>query len=102
MYVDDFLEALSKGKLEMYADNTNAYCTGSTINEICRGLQTMLTDIHQWRAKNRLTIHSGKKKAMILNRHKYIGPLIELKFGEQTIEYVHTSEFLGALIDSKL
>ena len=38
----------------------------------------------------------------ILNRHKYIGPLNELKLGDQTIEYAHTSECLGVLIDSKL
>ena len=75
MHVDDFLEALSKGQLEMYADDTTVYCAGSTMNEICEGLQTMLRDIHQWCAKNRLTIQPEKSKAMILNRHKYIGPL---------------------------
>ena len=75
MQVDDFPEALSKGQLEMYADDTTIYCAGSTMNEICEGLQIMLRDIHQWCANNRLTIHPEKSKAMILNRHKYIGPL---------------------------
>lgn len=51
MYVDDFPEALSKGQLEMYADDTTAYCAGRTMNEVCEDLQTMLRDIHQWCAK---------------------------------------------------
>ena len=102
MYVDDFPEALSKGQLEMYAADTTAYCVASTINEVCEDLQTMLSNKHQWYAKNRLTIHPEKTKAMILNRHKFIGPLNELNLGEQMIEYVHTSECLGVLIDNKL
>ena len=102
MYVDDFPEALGKGQLEMYADDTIAYCVASTINEICEDLQTMLSDIHQWCAKNRLTIRPEKTKSAILKRHKAIGPLNELNLGEQMIEYVHTSECLGVLIDSKL
>ena len=72
----------------MYDDDTTAFCDSITI--------------HQWCAKNRLTIHPEKTKAMILNRHKFIGPLNELNLGEQTIEYVHTSECLGVLIDRKL
>eukprot|EP00794_Sanderia_malayensis_P013204 gene13204-14555_t len=35
MYVDDFPEALSKGQVQMYADDATAYCAGSTMNEVC-------------------------------------------------------------------
>ena len=76
MYVDDFPEVYSGGKLEMYADDTIVYCADSTMNEVCEGLQTILRDIHQWCAKNRLSIHPEKTKAMILKRHTYMNDLV--------------------------
>ena len=48
IYIDDFPEAPSKGRLKMCTDDTTAYCVGSTINEVFEDLQTMLWDIHQW------------------------------------------------------
>ena len=83
----------------MYAEDTTAYCAGRTMNEVCDDLQTMLRDIQKWCAKNRLTIQSDKTKAMVLKRHKFIGPLNKLNLGKKTIEYVRTSECLGVLID---
>ena len=39
---------------------------------------------------------------MILNRHKFIGPLQPLKIGEEEIEYPEKCECLGIIIDNKI
>ena len=57
-----------------------------------------MTPQNQWCAKNRLTIHPEKTKAMILNRHKFIGPLNELNLGEQMIECTHLNALVFLLI----
>eukprot|EP00794_Sanderia_malayensis_P014560 gene14560-16062_t len=39
VYVEDFPEALSKSQLEVYVNDTTAYCAGSSMNEVCDDLR---------------------------------------------------------------
>ena len=72
----------------MYADDTTAFCIGNSIEEVTTKMSKMLIEINTWCIQHKLTLHSGKTKALILNRHKFIGPLKELGIGQNSIEYV--------------
>lgn len=65
-------------------------------------MSKMLEEIKAWCTQNKLALHSGKTKALILNRHKFTGPLNELRVGQDSIEYVDEAECLGIKFDQKL
>ena len=86
----------------MYADDTTAFCIGNSIEEVTTKMSKMLRKINTWCIQHKLTLHSGKTKALILKRHKFIGLRIELRVGQNSIEYVHEAECLGIKFDQKL
>eukprot|EP00112_Aurelia_sp_Birch-Aquarium-sp1_P014347 Seg309.5 transcript_id=Seg309.5/GoldUCD/mRNA.D3Y31 product="RNA-directed DNA polymerase from mobile element jockey" protein_id=Seg309.5/GoldUCD/D3Y31 len=102
IYVKDFPECLTVGKMEMYADDTTAYCVEDSVEKLHTSMMTMIMEINNWRLKHRLTIHFGKTKALILNRHKFIGPLNEPKINNQTIDHSSQVDCLGVTLDPKL
>ena len=102
IYVEDFPLCTSQGEIELYADDTTAYCTGNSIDEVHVSLEKMLKDIQCWCTRHKLTIHTGKTKVLLINRQKFIGPLNELKLGDTPIEYVAEAKCLGVTLDQKL
>ena len=102
IYVEDFPSSTAQGGIELYADDTTAYCTGNSIDEVHESLEKMLNDIQSWCTRHKLTIHTGKTKVLLINRQKFIGPLNELKLGETPIEYVAEAKCLGVKLDQKL
>ena len=102
IYVGDLPNCLSVGQIHMYADDTTAFCIGNSIEEVTTKMSKMLIEINTWCIQHKLTLHSGKTKALILNRHKFIGPLKELGIGQNSIEYVDEAECLGIKFDQKL
>ncbi len=78
IYVEDFPSCTSQSKIEMVADDTIAYCTGNSIDEVHESLEKMLNDVQSWCTRHKLTIHTGKKKVLLINRQKFSGHLNEL------------------------
>lgn len=57
IYVNDFADNVSTGELHLYADDTTAFVTGDTIDQVSQLLNVLLADICLWCELNRLTIH---------------------------------------------
>ena len=55
-----------------------------------------------WSQRNRLSIHNGKSEAMLLSTKPLIGPLQELRYEENSIDFVNSTCCLGIEIDNKL
>ena len=75
-----------------YGISLRVYCHNFT-----RGLRP-----GSWSLKNRLVVHEGKFEAMILSTKPFIGPMKPLKWGDDIIWHVSSSECLGVTIDDKL
>ena len=56
IYVNDFADNVSTGELHLYADDTTAFVTGDTIDQVSQ-LVNVLADLCSWCELNRLTIH---------------------------------------------
>ena len=56
IYVNDFADNVSTGELHLYADDTTAFVTGDTIDQLSQ-LVNVLADLCSWCELNRLTIH---------------------------------------------
>ena len=57
---------------------------------------------YMWSQGNRLSIHNGKSEAMLLSTKPLIGPLQELRYEENRIDFVNSTCCLGIEIDNKL
>ena len=47
-------------------------------------------------------VHTGKTEAMYISCSPFVGPMREIKFGEDTIEFKQESKSLGVIIDNSL
>lgn len=56
------------------------------MDEVTLKFNQMLDDICTRCARNRLTIHTGKTEAMILQGQKFVGPLLPLRCGKRLLE----------------
>ena len=57
IYVNDFADNVSTGELHLYADDTTAFVTGDTIDQVSQLLNVLLAHFCSWCELNRLTIH---------------------------------------------
>ena len=101
-YVNDLPDSIASGEVYMYADDTTIYVVGNTVDDITTELQAVLDQVNSWCLSNRLIVHEGKSEAMILSTTPFVGPLKHLKWGEDTIQYVSSTNCLGVTIDDKL
>ena len=94
----DLPECTKPGKIEMFADDTEAYCVSDTVDDVICNLQKMLYDIAIWCRKNFLSIHPDKTEVMIIQKKQFIGPLKPVWLNEKQIKIVDKSECLGITI----
>ena len=57
IYVNDFADNVSTGEQHLYADDTTAFVTGDTIDQVSQLLNVLLADFCSWCELNILTIH---------------------------------------------
>ena len=58
-------------------------------------LNKTLEKLHERCCLNRLSPHLGKTEYMLLGRGKFVGPLQDIKFGDNSIKQVLVSRCLG-------
>ena len=100
-YVNDLPDSIASGEVYMYAQDTTIYVVENTVDDITE-LQAVLDQVNSWCLSNRLIVHEGKSEAMVLSTTPFVGPLKHLKWGEDTIRYVSSTNCLGVTIDDKL
>ena len=98
----DLPEAIDKGELSLFADDTNVYCIGQHVEEVTDKLNVIMSQIHDWCMNNKLTVHPGKSEAMMITKTPFIGPLRPLKYGDNFVKFVTATNCLGLEIDNKL
>ena len=64
--VNDFPESADAGDLSVFADDTNVYCIGTSVEEVVDKLNLIMDKVYTWCMKNKLTVHPGKCAAMLL------------------------------------
>ena len=102
IYVNDLPDAVTEDEVEMYADDTTAYCIGDNLDIVTQRLNLIFKQIYKWSQRNRLSIHNGKSEAMLLSTKPLIGPFQELRYEDNRIDFVNSTCCLGVEIDNKL
>ena len=65
-------------------------------------IQGITSSVYEWCTKNNLTVNTEKTQAMIISAKPFIGPLQQLSFGKDTIEFVTETRCLAIDIDNGL
>ena len=101
LYINDICNVSQILKSILFADDTNFFCSGYNINELCQTVCDELVKLDKWFALNKLSRNIEKTNFMIFS-HKYINNVIDINITNRTISRVHTTKFLGVIIDEKL
>ena len=102
IHVNDPPDVPIKGTSEIFADDTEFFCIGDTMDEVTTNIKTALDEIRTWCKQNSLAIHPDKKEKMLLSKKPVIGPGRPIKIEDQIINYVSESKCLGMIVDGKL
>ena len=100
--VADLPEVPSEGVLEMFADDTEYYYIGNSVDEITLIIQKSLNEINEWCMKNFLSIHPDKMEVMIISSRNIVGPFEPIRLEDHIVKFVTESECLGMTVDNRL
>ena len=100
--VNDLPDSVESSEVEMFAEDTEAYCVGKTVDEVSCILQKLVNEVSKWCTNNSLSIHPDKTKIMIISKTNFTGPLQPISLNGNIIKYVSSSKCLGMIVDTKL
>ena len=102
IYSNDLPGATTNASVEMFADDTTAFCIGKTVDEVLYNIQKAIANLNKWAKDNFMTIHPAKTELMLLSKSKFIGPLQKICLGPNELSFVSKATCLGIQIDNKL
>ena len=102
IYIND-IQYSTQEQILSFADDTTILMTSNNTNQLLSKANETLHNINTWFTANKLHINSSKTKYMIFAPHKKkITINNPLSIGNQPIELVSTTKFLGIHLDSHL
>ena len=104
LYVNDIQSALQGIKVQMYADDTVIFESGSNLNVLVDHLQSNLCKFQKWCNSNKLTLNPSKTKLVTFGIRQSVkkAKTCELYLGGKRIQNVPTFRYLGFVLDSTL
>ena len=100
IYVNDINCAINSGKLRLFADDSNLFITGHSLNDMVREAEDKLESLNKWFKHNQLTLNVDKTCYTLFSRSEQLSLSISLNGKE--IEKVDAAKYLGIYLDSSL
>ena len=88
-----------------FADDNSIHSRGTNVESVQCSLQEGLNDVSKWCDQNRMVIHPGKTKSMVLvsrQKHQLKPLMLNPTLGTNIIEQVREHRVLGITIDEEL
>jgi len=105
LYVNDLPGCLMSSKVNMYADDTAFYAMDKDITNVRRALNEDLKNLHNWLCANKLSLHTGKTKSILICNHQKLrhitDPTLSTTLDSTPIEQVDHLPYLGIELDSR-
>lgn len=104
LYINDIEDIARIGDedvfLKLFADDTLIAIKDTDITRAVERINNVLQELNLWLSKNSLVVNARKTKVMILGSEASNAQPVVL--GNETIEVVDTTKYLGVLIDNKM
>ena len=103
IYVNDIGACFEYASINLYADDTLFYFSGSSTAVVSQALSHDLANVSSWLRANKLSLHIGKTNSMVISskRRAHASDLGLSLDGEQ-INQESSCTYLGITLDSKL
>ena len=101
LYINDICNVSKLLQFILFADDTNIFYSSSQYETLSTVVSTELSKLQTWFALNKLSLNISKTNYMLFTR-KNVSNRIDIVFDGKQIERVHTTKFLGVIIDDKL
>jgi hypothetical protein len=104
LYVNDMHNVCTSSFTLLFADDTNIFVSGKSLEEIETKINNDLKALSIWFQLNKLSLNIHKTKFMIIkSRKKKIPPsALNINIDKQKIQQVLHTKFLGVIIDEHL
>ena len=99
IYTNDTPNALTHSKAILFADDTTLYYKSKDISELFRNVNNDLFALNDWFRANKLSLNVSKTNYMLFNTHQPRPPNLGLSIGDDKLEQVKSTKFLGIHID---
>ena len=101
LYINDLCNISKILDLIIFADDTNIFCTGDNLMELCNKVSGEMNKLNVWFAINKLSLNVSKTNFMVFSRSLRNMPC-KVYINEVEIERVYITKFLGVYIDAEL
>ena len=101
IYINDLANVRKFTMPIFFADDSNLFQDGESLNEIENILNEELNEIVKWLKVNKLTLNVDKTQCMLFTRKK-CNTKLSIKIENSFITQVTKTKFLGIIIDEKL
>ena len=101
LYINDICNCSNILQFILFADDTNIFYSSSQYEVISAVISHELSNLRTWFALNKLSSNVLKTNYMIFTK-KIVCDNINIVFDNQPLDRVHTTKFLGVIIDDKL
>ena len=103
IYINDLCQISTFFDFILFADDTNAFASGSNPNHLSSKINSELVLVSEWFNCNRLSLNLSKTNYIIFHsRTKKITDDLSLSFNNNSIARVSSCKFLGVVIDEHL
>ena len=111
IYINDLPFSLQKSHVSMYADDTAISLSSKSIGDLQNDLNLDLLKLQDWLHANKLSLNVVKTQSLVIGSGPNIRkiecqpdapPSFSFSIGDQDIEMITNTRYLGVQIDSKL
>ena len=106
MFINDLPLYTDSANTEFYADDTNLYVCGESLEIIERNLQIALDCLAKWCKCNGMLINTTKTKVMLITTHQkrtsLINGQLSLHLNDDELNMITNDKVLGIIIDNNL
>ena len=100
IYINDIENCSNIFSFILYADDTNALYSNSSLNTLVNIIQKEMNKIVEWLNANKLSINTSKTKFIIFkSKNKFLPQQITFELNDHIIKQASYVKFLGVIID---
>ena len=101
-YVNNLPKFSSSLHTQLFAYDTIVFNTGTNIDELIVSTNTELTKLSDWTRANKLTIHAGKTKLLVVSNRITSNDNISIRVIDSVITPTNCCKYLGVHLDNRM